>query len=304
MVNTKPWQYRANCRMPEGEQLPSGIFRYAAAIEYDGSDYCGWQRQPHCRSVQSVVETALSSVANEPIMVACAGRTDTGVHATKQIIHFDSQAVRSADNWVKGSNANMPGDIRCLWAGQISENFHARFSAVSRTYRYAVLNTPRRSALLRENLAWESRPLSVSAMQKAVPALVGEQDFSSFRAANCQSTTARRRIYYVDIFTVNDIIVFEICANAFLLHMVRNIVGALLTVGRGEQAPEWLAEILSLRDRTRAPMTAPAAGLYLVRVGYPPQFEIPEFNAGPCFVGRQLKSVALSDRLDKIPLRT
>lgn len=304
MVDKQPWQYSTNCRMPEGEKLPSGIFRYAAAIEYDGSEYCGWQRQPHCTSVQSQVEKALSSVANEPIIVACAGRTDTGVHATTQIIHFDSQAVRGPSNWVKGSNANMPRDIRCHWAGQMSEGFHARFSAVSRTYRYAVLNTPRQPALLKDNVTWERRPLSLSAMQQAAGALIGEHDFSSFRAAHCHSMTPWRHIYYLDIFSVNDMIVFEICANAFLLHMVRNIVGALLTVGRQEQAPDWLADILLLRDRKKAPMTAPANGLYLVGVGYPPQFGLPQFNAGPCFVGRELKPVALLDRLDKAPLRT
>lgn len=304
MVDKQPWHYRTNCRMPEGQKLPSGIFRYAAAIEYDGGGYCGWQRQLHCRSVQSEVEKALSSVANEPIIVACAGRTDTGVHATTQMIHFDTQAIRSPNNWVKGSNANMPRDIRCHWAGQVPESYHARFSAVSRTYRYVVLNTSRQPALLKGNVTWERRPLCLSAMQEAASALIGEHDFSAFRAAHCHSMTPWRHIYYLEIFSVNDIIVFEICANAFLLHMVRNIVGALLTVGREEQAPDWLAEILSLRDRTKAPMTAPAAGLYLVGAAYPPQFGLPGFNAGPCFIGRELKSVVLPDRLDKLPLRT
>lgn len=293
MPEQQPWRYRSNCRMPEGEKLPSGIFRYAAAIEYDGSGYCGWQRQAHCSSVQAVVEQALSGVANETITVACAGRTDAGVHGTTQIIHFDSRAVRGPRNWIKGCNANMPRDIRCHWAANMSERFHARFSALSRTYRYVVLNTPRQPALLRDNINWHARPLSISAMQLAAEALIGEHDFSSFRGARCQSATAQRKVYYIDIFTIDDMIVFEICANAFLLHMVRNIIGALLVIGRKEHKPEWLGELLSLRDRTKAPMTASAAGLYLVAVGYPEHFAIPEFKAGPCFVGRALNRDAI-----------
>ncbi len=292
MTASQPWQYRTNCRMPEAETLPSGIFRYAAAIEYDGSNYCGWQRQPHCSSVQSAVEKALSVIANEPVVVVCAGRTDTGVHATNQIVHFDSHAIRSAHNWVLGSNANLPDDVRCQWAGKIQAGFHARFSAQSRTYRYVILNTPRQSALMKDALTWEGTHLSVADMNKAVTALIGEHDFSAFRAARCHSTTPWRCIYYIDIFRINDMIVFEICANAFLLHMVRNIVGALMVVGRKQQDPAWIAQLLAQRDRTKAPKTAPAMGLYLVSVGYPAKFGIPKLGAGPSFVGRELSSLA------------
>ena len=292
MVEKQSWQYRTNCRVPEGDKLPSGIFRYAAAIEYDGTNFCGWQRQPHCNSVQYTVEKALSSVADEAITVACAGRTDTGVHASTQIIHFDSHAIRSPRNWVLGCNANMSEDVRCHWAGQISEAFHARFSALSRTYRYLVLDVPMQPALLRHGITWERKELSLAAMTQAVKPLIGEHDFSSFRGARCHSTTPWRSVHYIDIFRENNVIVFEICANAFLLHMVRNIMGALLVVGRGEREPGWIADLLSLRDRTKSPMTAPAAGLYLVGVEYPQQFEIPPFKAGPCLVGRELNSAA------------
>ncbi|RLA54706.1 MAG: tRNA pseudouridine(38-40) synthase TruA [Gammaproteobacteria bacterium] len=291
MAVAQDWQYRVNYLVPEGRKLPSGIFRYAAAIEYDGSDYCGWQRQRHCTGVQEVVEKALSAVADEPVKVACAGRTDTGVHATAQIIHFDSRAMRSSRNWMLGSNANMPRNVRCHWAEKMPDNFHARFSAHSRTYRYLVLNTSSRPALLRQGLAWEGANISLPAMNEAVAALIGEHDFSSFRGAGCQSATPWRSIHYIDIFRLNDIVVFEIRANAFLLHMVRNIMGALLAVGRGEHSPQWLGQLLALRDRSKAGVTAPAQGLYLVRVAYPSEFAIPVFKPGPCFVGRDLYDV-------------
>ena len=280
------WQYRANCLMPEGLKLPPGIFRYGAAVEYDGSDYCGWQRQRHCTSVQGTVENALSIVANEPVVVACAGRTDAGVHGTNQIIHFDSRAIRSPRNWIRGCNANLPGSVRLHWAGQVSDDFHARFRARSRTYRYVVLNSPLQPALMRHNLAWERKPLSVPAMKQAAAALCGKHDFTSFRAAGCQSKTAWREMRYIDIFKVNEMVVFEFCATAFLLHMVRNIVGSLLTVGLEERGPEWIARLLDMKDRSKASKTAAAAGLYLVAIEYPSRFDMPGFEPGPHFVGR------------------
>lgn len=298
MNREESWQYRRNCRMPEGESLPPGIFRYAAGIEYDGSGYCGWQRQHHCASVQQQLEGALSSVAAESVTVSCAGRTDTGVHATAQVIHFDTVARRSEDNWLRGCNANLPRDVRCLWVRKVSAGFHARFGALARTYRYIVLNTKSRPALLRRNLTWEKQSLSIPAMCEAAAFLPGEQDFSSFRAAGCQSSTSRRDVFYMDIFRVNEMVVFEICANAFLLHMVRNIVGALLCVGRGERPPSWLGELLAAHDRTQAPATAPASGLYLVGVDYPAAFDLPVPKPGPSFVGRGFGGGY--DRWDKI----
>lgn len=286
MNREQDWRYRRNCQVPEGKSLPPGIFRYAAGIEYDGSGYCGWQRQHHCIGVQQVLEAALSSVAAESLTVGCAGRTDTGVHATAQVIHFDTMAIRSPDNWLRGCNANLSRDVRCLWVREVPAGFHARFGALARTYRYIVLNTQSRPALLRQHLTWEKQKLSIAAMREAAAVLQGEQDFSSFRAAGCQSSTSWRQVFYIDIFPVNDMVVFEICANAFLLHMVRNIVGALLCVGRGEQPPVWLAELLAARDRSRAPATAPATGLYLVAVDYPSAFHLPECKPGPSFVAR------------------
>lgn len=283
------WRYRANCLVPEGEQLPSGTLRYAARIEYDGSAYCGWQRQPHCQSVQALVEKALSTVAAEPITVACAGRTDSGVHATHQVIHFDSVAERTSRNWVLGANANLPRDIRCHWAAPVPADFHARFSARSRTYRYVVANRQSPPALGRLALTWESKRLSVPAMKRGARYLKGEQDFSAFRAAGCQSQSPWRFIHYVDIFRVGELVVFEVCANAFLLHMVRNIVGVLLAVGRGERPAEWVGEVLVTRDRRCAAATAPASGLYLVAVEYPAKFELPETKPGPFFISRKLR---------------
>jgi tRNA pseudouridine38-40 synthase len=271
--------------VPEGEALPDGTFRYAAVVEYDGSEYCGWQRQPHCEGVQSVVERALSAVANEPVTVACAGRTDTGVHATNQVIHFDSTAIRRPRNWVLGSNANLPPGVRLHWAGQMTADFHARFSALTRTYRYLVLNSSTQPALLRKGLTWERSSLSVTAMKQAVSPLVGRHDFSAFRAAGCQSATPWRKIHYFDIYRVNDFVVFEICANAFLLHMVRNIMGTLLVIGREEQDVNWLGQLLVDADRTKAAMTAPASGLYLVGVAYPDKYNLPTFKPGPSFIG-------------------
>lgn len=289
MAASDAWQYRANCRVPTGCELPSGTFRYAAIVEYDGSEYCGWQRQSHCEGVQSVVEQALSAVANESLAAVCAGRTDTGVHATYQVIHFDSTALRSPRNWVLGSNANMPRGVRLHWAGQMAADFHARYCALTRTYRYLVLSSTLQPALFRQGITWESGSLSVSAMKQAVEPLIGKYDYSAFRAAGCQAGTPWRTVHYVDIFRVNDFVVFEICANAFLLHMVRNIVGSLLTIGREQQPASWLGQLLREGDRTRAAMTAPASGLYLVGVTYPAQFGLPTFKPGPGFIGRDLR---------------
>ncbi|MEH6637920.1 MAG: tRNA pseudouridine(38-40) synthase TruA [Porticoccaceae bacterium] len=279
------WIYKTNGRVPEGEALPSGVSRVAAMVQYDGSAFCGWQRQSHSPSVQQPVEAALSSVANEPITVVCAGRTDTGVHATNQVIHFDTCAQRTARNWVRGANANLPDGVRLHWAQVVPDQFHARFSAVARTYRYLILNTPQSPAIMRDYLSWERVPLDVEAMSRGARAFIGDQDFSSVRGANCQAPSPWREIQHIGFFRNGQVITMEITANAFLLHMVRNIAGVLMTVGRGEQEPSWVAELLSLRDRRCAGITAPPGGLYLVSVLYPEQLGIPQLPPGPDILG-------------------
>lgn len=279
-----PWRYLTNCLIPPDHSLPSGIKRYAAAVEYDGSGFCGWQKQRHSPSVQAVVESALSSVANHPIVVACAGRTDTGVHATNQIIHFDTHAERQPRNWLLGANANLPHGVRLHWLEEQGGAFHARFSATARTYRYLLINQPQRPALFHQWLTWEKRPLQAGLMHDAAQALLGEQDCSAFRGAGCQSNTPMRNVHRVSVSQQADLVWVEITANAFLLHMVRNIVGALLAVGRGDKPVDWINELLQGKDRTVAPATAPPNGLYLVAVAYPEQYQLPAFSRGPAFV--------------------
>ncbi len=267
--------------MPSAHAPVQGLQRVAAAVEYDGSGYCGWQRQLHCTSVQELVESALSKVADEPVRVVCAGRTDTGVHATNQIIHFDTLAKRTSRSWILGANAHLPAGIRLHWAEAMTQSFHARFSATARTYRYLVCNQPYRPAVMARFMAWERVELSIEPMLEAAPHLLGEHDFSSFRGAGCQSRSPNRHVESIDLCWRGAVLVVEIRANAFLLHMVRNIVGALLSVGRGERPAHWIPELLALRDRSRAAPTASAAGLYLVSVRYPQEFAVPVFASGP-----------------------
>lgn len=253
------------------------VARYAACVEYDGSGYCGWQRQVHSPSVQARVEEALSRVASHPVEVACAGRTDTGVHATSQIIHFDSTAPRSARNWLLGATSNLPSDIAVQWVHEVPPDFHARFSALSRTYRYLILCANQRPAIgYRGVTQVRADGLNLDAMRQAAPCLLGEQDFSSFRGAGCQSKTPFRRVDRVDFGTSGALIIFEIQANAFLLHMVRNIVGALLQVGTDQMSPAEFKQLLGARDRRLGPPTAPPQGLYLTGVEYHSKFMLPE----------------------------
>lgn len=278
------WEYRANCRVPDGCELPAGLRRVAAVVEYDGSSFCGWQRQAHCASVQQQVETALSRIADAPTTVVCAGRTDTGVHATAQVIHFDTAARRAPHNWLLGANSQLPHSVRLQWVGDVDPAFHARFSALARTYRYIIHNTQRDAALLRDQVGRERRPLDVPAMAAAGQALLGERDFSAFRGAGCQSQTPWRNLMALRLWSQAELVIIEVTANAFLLHMVRNIVGALCAVGRGERPSRWIAELLACRDRTAGEATAAPNGLYLVGVHYPPQFAIPSLAGGPWFV--------------------
>jgi tRNA pseudouridine38-40 synthase len=248
--------------------------RVACAVEYDGAAFSGWQRQEHARSVQAAVERALSLVADHPVQVCCAGRTDAGVHATWQVIHFETDAKRSQRSWLLGANSNLPDDVRLLQVQPVDERFHARFSATARSYRYVILNRAVPSALLRQRVTWEHRRLDVPEMQRGGNYLVGEHDFSSFRAVACQAKSPVRTVHRLEVLRCGDMVYLDIEANAFLHHMVRNIAGVLLTVGRGDRPAEWVEEVLEHRDRTRGGVTAPAGGLYLVGVRYPPEYAV------------------------------
>jgi len=249
--------------------------RIALGIEYDGTAYNGWQRQKHGVGVQTPLEEALARVADEPVEVYCAGRTDTGVHAAAQVVHFDSHAARTARNWLLGINSNLPADICALWVAFVAADFHARYSATSRSYRYRILNRLPRSALYRNRAWWVHRPLDESRMRAAAACLLGEHDFSAFRAAGCQASTPRRNLQQIDVERQGDWLTVNVTANAFLQHMVRNIVGMLVTIGTGERPPEWAREVLESRDRTRGGVAAPAHGLTLIHVTYPARFGLP-----------------------------
>ena len=259
--------------------------RIAMGVEYDGTVFCGWQYQDHCRSVQQAVEEALSQVADHPVRTVCAGRTDTGVHATAQVIHFDTEAVRPEHAWVMGGNVNLPRAVSLRWARVVDEDFHARYSAVARTYRYLILNRGQRPALLRRRVCWEHRPLDAERMQAAGELLLGEHDFSAFRAAGCQAKHPVRTIERLRVARHGELIRIDVTANAFLHHMVRNIAGTLIKVGRGERPVAWVGEVLAGRDRTAAGITAPPEGLYFVQVVYPERFGLPTAPVWPLIGG-------------------
>jgi tRNA pseudouridine38-40 synthase len=248
--------------------------RIALGIEYDGSRFSGWQRQAHALGVQQVLEEALSKVADHPVELVCAGRTDAGVHATAQVVHFDTDAVRTPRAWVLGTTSNLPPEVCVNWAQPVSGDFHARFSATGRQYRYVILNRPVRPALLHQRVCWEHWPLDAGRMAEAAQCLIGEHDFSSFRAQGCQAKHPRREVYSLQIQRHGDFIHLDVAANAFLHHMVRNIAGTLLAVGRGDEPVEWVRNVLEARDRTHGGITAPAGGLYLVQVRYPEAFGV------------------------------
>ena len=246
--------------------------RYALKLEYDGSGYAGWQRQHTGPSVQAVLETALGFVAAAPVQAVCAGRTDAGVHARSQVVHFDAPVERRARAWVLGANTRLPPDVAVIAAQRVPEGFHARYSATQRHYQYRILNTPARSALQYRRMTWEHKPLDAAAMHTAAQQLLGEQDFSAFRGPDCQSRTPLRRITRISVRRDHAQVLLDISANAFLHHMVRNIAGTLLAVGRGERPVDWVGEVLASRDRRRAGVTAPPEGLYFMHVDYPAEF--------------------------------
>ena len=249
--------------------------RIAVGLEYQGSAYAGWQVQPAAPSIQAVTERALGRIAAMPVALVCAGRTDAGVHALNQVAHFDTPALRSLRSWVLGANSELPADVTLTWARPVPPHFHARFSAEARIYRYLILNRTARSALHAQRATWIHRPLDTGAMAQAAGLLTGEHDFSAFRAAGCQARSPVRRLTHLGVVRRGDWVVIEAQANAFLHHMVRNLAGLLIRVGKQDAPPEWAREVLEGRDRTRSAPTAPAAGLYLAGVRYAPAFGLP-----------------------------
>jgi tRNA pseudouridine38-40 synthase len=275
---------------------PEGMHRIALGIEYKGTDYHGFQVQPNgVKTVQQALEKALSRIADEPISLVCAGRTDAGVHATNQVIHFDTLAVRPEKAWLRGTRPHLPDSVSVRWVKEVVPQFHARFSAHNRTYRYLLTDARTPSGLLHDQITWSSRPLSVELMRAAAVYLVGQHDFTSFRATQCQAKSPVRRIEYLHIVRRGDLIVLEVQANAFLHHMVRNIVGALMAVGAGDKPPEWVADVLAARDRSAGGVTAKPFGLYLVGVEYPAAFELPKASPGPLYFPEPLGGFAGRD---------
>lgn len=251
------------------------IRRIAACIEYCGAAYSGWQYQTNALSVQARVERAVSRVADQDTRVIAAGRTDAGVHAGAQTVHFDTRARRSAHEWLRGVNTHLPDDIALLWTREVEAGFHARFSAFERAYRYVIFNRPVAPTYLRGRVAWHPPPLAVEPMQRAAAALVGRHDFSAFRGAHCQAKHPRRDLRRLEVGRAGAWIWLDVSADGFLHHMVRNIAGTLLRIGEGHERADWAGELLAGRDRTAAGPTAPAAGLYLTRVTYAPRHRLP-----------------------------
>ncbi len=253
--------------------------RLAVGLEYDGGAYCGWQRQSAALSVQATLEQALSRVADQPISTTCAGRTDAGVHAREQVVHFDTLAARSPRAWLLGTNTHLPRDISLRWVQAVPGEFHARFSALARSYRYLILNRVTRSALAHGRALVVHRQLHVAAMQAGAQWLIGEHDFSAFRSSECQALSPVRQLRTLRVDRRGDWVVIDVTANAFLHHMVRNIVGLLLAIGQEKAPPERAREQLASRARSSGEATAAAHGLYLWRIDYAAQFGLPADSA-------------------------
>ncbi len=260
-------------------------YRVALGVEYAGARYCGWQTQlnPARLSVQETLERALAKVADHPVTVICAGRTDAGVNGSGQVVHFDCRNPRPLIAWVRGVNSYLPDDVSVRWASEVPLDFHARFSALARRYRYFIYNAPVRSAVAAGGFTWHPYPLDAAVMHRDAQHLLGEQDFSSFRAAGCQSRTPMRNVHAISVQRAGDVVVIDVTANAFVHHMVRNIAGVLMAVGGGRQPPGWTREVLEARDRKLAAITAPPTGLYLVDVHYPERYVLPKPVPGPMF---------------------
>jgi tRNA pseudouridine38-40 synthase len=262
-----------------------GAMRIAMGIEYDGTAFHGWQIQKHVRTVQGQLELAVGRVAAHRVRAHCAGRTDTGVHALEQVIHFDTVAHRSERSWVLGTNVNLPPDVNVLWAMPVSADFHARFRATARHYRYLILSRATRSALMRDRAVWVHRDLDLERMRRAARDLVGEHDFSSFRALGCQAKSPVRCIRYLELGQRGDLFDLRIGANGFLHHMVRNIAGVLMAIGCGEEPVSRVSDLLRIRDRNRGGVTAPPQGLYFLRADYPLELELPQRDLQSSFLG-------------------
>ena len=249
--------------------------RIALGIEYDGGVFRGWQTQPGGGTVQDALQAALARIVGAPVGVVCAGRTDAGVHATGQVVHFDAPVERPLMAWVRGVNSFLPAAVSVCWAQPVADDFHARFSAYARRYRYLLLNRPQRPGVGHGRIGWQHRPLDADVMQKAAARLLGEHDFSAFRAADCQAKTPVRTMHSADVRRFGELIVFDFEANAFLHHMVRNLVGSLVAIGQGRYPPAWIDELLARRDRRFAAPTFAADGLYLVGVRYEAHWGLP-----------------------------
>lgn len=258
--------------------------RLALGIEYNGHRYSGWQRQNHIETVQACVERALEKISLHATPVVCAGRTDAGVHATQQVVHFDTSVNRPEAAWTMGVNSHLPDDIAVRWVKEVPLDFSARFSAQARRYRYVIYNAPLRPAILNAGVTHVYQALDEKAMHEAAQALLGENDFSSFRAAQCQSHTPFRNVHFVTVERYGAYVVIDIQANAFVHHMVRNIAGALIVVGSGEQPVQWVEQILAVKDRRQSAPTGKPHGLYLVQVHYPKALELPQVPLGPLFL--------------------
>lgn len=246
--------------------------RIILGVEYAGSGFCGWQWQPSKRSVQQVLEAALSKVANRPVTVICAGRTDAGVHALEQVVHFDVETKHELHTWMLGGNSYLPSDVKIIWVKEAVDDFHARYSAIARFYRYIILNRPARPALLHKQVTWCYPQLDAEEMHQAGQHLIGEHDFTSFRAQGCQSKSPFRVLHFIDVYRDGDKVVIDISANAFVHHMVRNIAGVLMEIGMGKQPAEWTQDLLKVKSRKMAGITAPPDGLYLGAVYYPERY--------------------------------
>lgn len=252
--------------------------RIALGVEYDGRPYCGWQSQPGGLTIQDTLQRALSRIADTPILIHAAGRTDTGVHALEQVVHFETEVQRPLTAWVRGTNAELPDSIAVRWAYAVPDDFHARFSAQGRSYRYLLINRSVRSAIHAGKAGWFHLPLDIAAMRKAAQYLQGEHDFSAFRAAECQAKSPVKTMNSIDIYPQGEMLVIDLSANAFLHHMVRNIVGCLIYVGKGKYPPEWLKEILEGRQRRLAAPTFSPDGLYLRHIQYDSRWGLPQIQ--------------------------
>tara|TARA_R110001592_G_scaffold74447_1_gene226339 strand:- start:4748 stop:5656 length:909 start_codon:yes stop_codon:yes gene_type:complete len=292
--------------MPKNTKLLSAAselkstVRVAFCLSYNGYQYHGWQSQKNdLPTVQSYIERAISLVANEKIEVVCAGRTDKSVHASYQVIHFETSAKRDARSWVFGCNANLPRGISVSWAGQVGDEFHARFSATSRRYNYVIYNHPIRPSNFSTEMTWHHHQLDENRMHEAAQSLVGEHDFTSFRAVGCQAKSPFRFLEFVNVTRYGNILLLDIKGNAFLHHMVRNIAGVLMTIGSGKEAVNWCSAVLEARDRTKASVTAPPFGLFLTQVDYPEKFNIPKSSGAPSLVQAMIDSSSGQEYLDE-----